>query len=440
MAVKGTYLDLAGTPSALRASVLGSFGGKAAEMATLLALATLVPRALGPHAYGRFALPLTVVTLGSLALTLGGPAVLARFVPAAPAQQRPAVARALGWRLAKGRMAQLAGAGVLVVVVAASGRTTISGRDALLVSAALALNVAATLILQVGLGLGRTVPWTLRYPLQNAVLIAGVLALHRPAGPVGGLWALVLAGGVGVAYAAVSLRAELRSVLAAPSAELPSGALRFGVLSAGGAALTQVAQRGGVVAVALLGPGAVAVGHTSLALGIALGATYAVLQAFTVSLPHLAGSRHAAAAEPALRRLAELLLAPLALGCTLAAVTIDRVVPLVFGDRFVDAADAFGPALVLVVLAPVSSLLVQAAALRLRPEAVLSMGLANLAGFAAAAVLAVPSAGAVGGTGAAAAGAALGVAVGLRLLPGAAGGRLVAATVVAAVVLAGASW
>lgn len=419
--------------------MVGSFAGKAVEMGTLLALATLVPRALGPGAYGRFAVPLTVVTLGSLALTLGGPAVLTRFVPAARPAHRLAVARALGWRLAKGRLLQLAGAGGGLAVVLASGRTSVSVGDATLVAVALSLNVAATLILQVGLGLGRTVPWSLRYPLQNLALIAGVLVLYPFAGPVGGLWALVLAGVVAVVFALATLQADLRRLVAAPPTEVPAGALRFGVLSAAGAALTQVAQRGGVLAVALVGTGATAVGHTSLALGIALGATYAVLQAFTVSLPHLAAAPDPATAEAALRRLAERLLVPLAVGCALAAVAIDRLVPLVFGDRFASAVDAFGPALVLVLLAPLSSLLVQVAALRMRPDAALSMGLANVAAFLVVAALAVPVAGAAGGAGAAAAGAASGVAAGLRILPGAAGGRLVVATLVAGVVVAAAA-
>lgn len=422
------------------ASVLGSFVGKAAETATLVALATLVPRSLGPDAYGRFALPLTVVTLGSLAVTLGGPGVMARFVPSVPAPQRPAVARALGWRLATGRFLQLAAASVVLAVVLASGRTALAVDEAVLASLALGLNVVATLVLQVGLGLGRTVPWSLRYPLQNGVLVAAVLLLHDRAGHAGSLWALVLAGAVAVAFAVGALRDELRDVVAAPAVQLPDGALRFGRLSAAGAALTQVSQRGGVLAVALLGGGAAAVGHTSLALGIALGATYAVLQAFTVSLPHLAATEDPAAAEPALRRLAALLLAPAAAGCALAAATLDRTVPLVLGEGFGPAADAFGPALVLVVLAPLASLLVQASALRVQPEATLCMGVASVLVFTLVALLAVPSAGAAGGAGAAAAGATAGVVTGLRLLPGAAGGRLVLATVASVGLVALVAW
>ena len=78
--------------SGVRVAVGLSMAGKAAELVTLLVLATVVPRVLGPSDYGRFALPLTVVTVGTLALTLGGPTTVARFVPVAPPEQR--VARA----------------------------------------------------------------------------------------------------------------------------------------------------------------------------------------------------------------------------------------------------------------------------------------------------------------------------------------------------------
>ena len=55
----------------LEASVAASLAGKAAEMMTLLLLATVVPRTLGPADYGRVPLPLTGVSPGPPALPLG---------------------------------------------------------------------------------------------------------------------------------------------------------------------------------------------------------------------------------------------------------------------------------------------------------------------------------------------------------------------------------
>ena len=52
----------------------------------------------------------------------------------------------------------------------------------------------------------------------------------------------------------------------------------------------QIVHRGGVVLVAVLAGASAEAGYTALATGLGLGVTYAVLQAFTVALPHLAGS------------------------------------------------------------------------------------------------------------------------------------------------------
>lgn len=425
------------TARGLRASVAGSMAGKAAELVTLLALATFVPRVLGPSDYGRFSVPLTIVTVGSLALTLGGPTVMARFVPAAPAHQRVALARALGLRLARGRAAQLAlvaGAGTAAMVLDpqrfAPFATTV-------VLSALALNVAATLALQVGLGLGRTGAWSARYPLQNAVLIAAVLLLHDVAGANGTIAALLVSAVVAVALGTV----VVAPVLAEPSrrVDVPAGAIRFGVLHAAGAALVQITHRGGVLAVAILAGSTVETGYAALAIGIALGVTYAVLQAFTVSLPHLGGigSDHDDG-EAVLRRLAGGLLLALVPGALVAAALVDRLLPSVFGPGYAGADGAFGPALALMVLAPLNALAVQVSALRLRPEASLASGIASAATFVVVAVVAVPAWGATGGTTAALAGAAAGAVTSIRYLPGAVGGRIAASTAmgVAAVLLA----
>lgn len=406
------------TTGSMRASVLASMAGKAAELVTLVLLATVVPRVLGPRDYGRFSVPLTIVTLASLALTLGGPTLLARYVPAAPAEQRLALARAIGLRLAKGRAAQLAGIALVAIALVLVRPDRFPALDTALVVVALALNVGATLALQVGLGLGRTGAWTLRYPLQNTVLIVAVLALGGSAGGTGGPVAILLAAGVGLAFAGAVL-----APVARPRVEpvpVPAGALRFGALQATGAALVQVTHRGGVLAAALLANSAAETGYAALATGIALGVTYAVLQAFTVSLPHLADGA-ADDPEAALRRLALGLLAAIVPAALVVAALLDDLVPLVFGDRYLGAVDAFGPAVALVVLAPVSSLAVQAAALRLRPEAAAACGATSALTFAVVALAAVPVWGAAGATTAALAGVAASTVLAARLLPRAIG-------------------
>ena len=71
------------------------WAGKIAEAVTLVLLATVVPRLLGPHDYGQFSVVLTLVAIGSVALTLGGATLLARYVPAAPPAERAPLARAM---------------------------------------------------------------------------------------------------------------------------------------------------------------------------------------------------------------------------------------------------------------------------------------------------------------------------------------------------------
>src|SRR5205809_2912895 len=89
---------------------------KAAEALTLVALATVIPRALGPADYGVFAVVLAVVGIVSMSLSLGGPLLLARFVPAAAPSERGALALALAARIARFRAAMVVAAIAAVVV------------------------------------------------------------------------------------------------------------------------------------------------------------------------------------------------------------------------------------------------------------------------------------------------------------------------------------
>jgi O-antigen/teichoic acid export membrane protein len=366
------------------------------------------------------------VTVGSLAMVLGGPATMARFVPTAPPDARQALARRLGLRLAAGRGVQvLAVAGVATVAALVDGDRFPPLATAVVV-AALGLNVLASVGLQVGLGLGRAAPWSARYPLQNAILVAAVLVLHPLAGDAGALVAILVAG----AAAAVLGCAVAWPVVATPGADvaLPAGALRFGQLQAAGAALTQLAQRGGVLAVAVLAGSDTEAGSTSLALGIALGVTYAVVQLSTVAVPHLVGDRPAGDAEAVLQRLCATTLAVLLPAGVVVAALLPRLVPAVFGRGYDGAVAAFGPAVALVVLAPVHALAVQAAVVRLRPRASLAAGGAAAAAFVACSLATIPAWGAPGGTAAALAAVAAHAAVSIRLLPGAVPTRLAAAS------------
>jgi O-antigen/teichoic acid export membrane protein len=143
------------------------------------------------------------------------------------------------------------------------------------------------------------------------------------------------------------------------------------------------------------------------------------------------------AAEPALRRLAGGLLAVVLPLAVLGVLAVDLVVPVVLGPAYVDAAAAFPPALAAVVLAPLTALTLQAAALRLHPGATLAASAAGVVAFAIAAASAVPAWGAVGAAAAMLAGTAVTAAGGVLALPGCTGWRLPAASLVGAVAVAG---
>ncbi|MDN5861431.1 MAG: hypothetical protein L0H84_22745, partial [Pseudonocardia sp.] len=361
----------------LRTPVLAGVAGKVAEAITLVLLATVVPRLLGPQDYGRFAVVLTLVAIGSVALTLGGATLLARYVPAAAPDERAPLARVMTQRLARNR-AWLLGALTVVaglLVLADPDRFPVLPTTFVLV--ALGLNVAATLALQAGLGLGHAWAWSARYPVQNGVLIGSVIVLYAAAGVTGAM-AAVLVAAVAAAVLGAVAAAPLWRRGGAPVA-FPDGASRFGLLQAAGGVFGQVAQRGGVVAVAVLAGSGLQTGYAALAVGVALAATYAVVQLFTVALPVLTERPDA---ESTLRRLAGVLLAATVLATAPAALVVDIAVPFAFGADYSGAAPAFGPALAMVVLAPVNALLVQAGALRLRPEVLLRATAVGAAVFA----------------------------------------------------------
>jgi O-antigen/teichoic acid export membrane protein len=418
----------------MRGPVLVGAVGKVAEAATLVLLATVVPRVLGPAEYGRFSVALTIVTLGSLAMTLGGSTTLSRYVPAAPPGDRAPVALALTLRLARNRAAVFAALVLAGAALAVGAPAVFPPLVVASVLLALGLSVAATLVLQADLGLGRAVGWSLRYPVQNAVLVAVVLVLHDDLGLAGGAAAILASAVAGAAVAAAG-SGPLRAG-AGQRVTPPEGAMRFGLLQAAGGALTQLVHRGGVLAVVLLTGSAVQTGFAALPIGIALAATYAVAQLFTVALPVLTAR---ADGEQALRRLAGLLLVPVAVGAVGSVVVVDALVPVVFGAAYADAAAAFVPAIAMVVLAPVNALAVQASALLLRPDAALYAGLAGAAAFVAVCLTLVPGWGAAGATTAALAGTAVTALVSLLLLPRAVGARLALCTAaaVAAVMVLG---
>src|SRR5690606_19299641 len=117
-------------------------------------------------------------------------------------------------------------------------------------------------------------------------------------------------------------------------------------------------------------------------------------------------------------------------GTVAVAALLPAIIPAAFGEEYRGALGAFGPALAMVVMAPLHSVAVQAAILRLRPAANLAGAVAGALAFVVVAVLAVPRWGATGGALGGGAAAAVGGATTVGVLPGAAGRLLPAASAV----------
>ena len=382
---------------AIRTPVAGSLIGKAAEFGALALLVTIVPRVLGPEDYGAFALALSIVLIASSSLGLGGPALMARYVPTAAPSDRPALARAMALRVAQGRFLVTFVIAVVAVVLTWIDPGRFPAFETAVVVVALVLDVTATLLLQVGLGLGMTWAWNLRWALQNTVLLAGTVLVVALAGTAAAVAGVAIASGSACVLALLVVGPVLARAPA--GAPIPPGAVRFGILQGASAVLVLVIHRGGVVAVALLGASSAETGYVALAIGIALAATYTVSQAFSSDLPGLAGlaQRDPAHAEERARRLAwtVLLVAlPLLLGITPLLV---RLVPRVFGADFDGAEESVGVALAAVPLAPLVALGAQVVSLRLRPGLRVHSSAWGAGVFAVVALAAVPSWEATGG-------------------------------------------
>lgn len=374
-----------------RRALAGSAGGKAIEALTLAGLVVLVPRALGAADYGSFAVGLAIATGVATATGVGGPALFARVLASLDGEPRRDVALALVRRVAVTRASLLAVLGASAAAGALLAPGSVTALQAGAVASAALLGAAATLVSQLGLGLERTAAWSLRYPLENAVIVAGALVLYPIAGLDGALVGIALGAAAALALSISSAWPALRG--ARHGAQLPAGALQFARMQAASGALTQVVHRGAAPACALLGVSGAATGHAAIATGAALAITYAVLQTILVALPIATRefNRDRAAAEAAVRRVAFACAAVVVPACAIVALFAEPLLAGALGDEFRPAAEPLRIALGAAALAPLWALTAQLVALRGQPGASLAGAAAGAAAFALVAATAIPA-------------------------------------------------
>lgn len=407
------------TGALIRTTIGSTLWGKALELSAQILVVALVPRVLGPADYGVFALVLTVVSVSSLSMALGGPTLLSRFIPAVSPGDRDMVARTLLVRLARWRGAFLCAMVICAITLAAVAPSTFPPVIVVWAIAALVFDVGATLAFQAALALQRTTAWSFRFGVQNASTLAAALVGYGIAGVEGAVAGLAVASGVVFAWGAFLVGGPL--VRARTGASLPTGAVRFGAVQAVGNLFEQLTHRGAVVAVAILAGSSVETGFTALAVGVAMAGTYLIWQLFTVQLPGLVAAMRdepdASLAERSLRPLAAVSLGgAFALGVA-GVCLVPLVTPVVLGERFEDAVPAIATALAALPLAPFTAIATQVAALRLRPGLRACATGAGFSAFAVTAALAVPQWEATGGAVALLAGSSVSVLVSRLMFP-----------------------
>jgi O-antigen/teichoic acid export membrane protein len=365
-------------------------------MLLVVALAAL----LGPSDYGRFALVFTLVAVLSSSVSVGGPTLASRLLPGTAQEHRVATARRLTRRLGRWRALEAASLIVVILILAALDPADFPPILCGLGSLALLLDLAATLLFQIGLGLGRVAMFSFRFPVQNGLVVAGVLALYPVFGVPGAVAAIA-------ASAAAVLLWGMRTVgrtLMEPAAgageppEISPAIWRFGLHQGIGGVLVTVVYRGGIIATALLAGSSRQQGFAALAIGVGVAATYVVSQAFTVSLPRLVelSQRAADAAEDEAARFtwrAVVLTGFLAIG---AAFAVKPGVPFALGSGFRGSESALYVGIALVPLAAPAALVAQVAALRLSSRRLLVGRALGAVVFVAVSVAAIPRHGALG--------------------------------------------
>jgi O-antigen/teichoic acid export membrane protein len=367
--------------------------GKALEFITQVLLVTIVPRLLGPAEFGRMTVALTVVTLSGVAISLGAPSAFSRFVPAESESRQAGLARAMTAQLLPIRAVQLAIAALMGVVLVYVG-PRFAALDVGLVFIAISAEVGAVLAAQIALGLGATWIWSFRISARNVAMLLLVPILAPLSGGV--ISSVALASLAGLVFAATQVLPLVRH--AERGIEVPAGTLQFGRIFGLGMLLSQVTWRGPVLAASLLGLAADDVGFAGLASSIGMAAIFAVRELFTVSLPEFVTSWNNDQLETdrRLRQLAGRVQWALAACAVIGVVTLERLLPLVVGERFAPAVPPMIPVLAMLPLLPLPAMGVQGASLRLRPGLSVAIDAWSLVAFAAAALVLVPQWGAIG--------------------------------------------
>ena len=344
-----------------------TLAAKGAELATQALLLLLAPRALGPVAYGEFAVAFGAVSLAALGLGMGAPLAAIRYVPGAPPEERLALARALGRRVLATRALALA---VLTVLAIAGIELLGSGAPwAVVVAAALAawFSVGSGIASELALALNRTRIWNARFPLENGLVVVGALVGHAALGSHGAIVGIACAAGATFLVLAPRVLSDLRRVPA--EGPVPAGLASYARLQTTTVLLFIMIVRGGPLTVIPLGHSSTQAGYAAIATGLAAAGSGVVMSLFNALLPRLSNAARtsvAGALEEA-RRAARLALSGAIAFSILAAALARPALDLTLGHGFAGARAAVVLALAAIPLGAVMGIASLQGSLRLRP-------------------------------------------------------------------------
>jgi O-antigen/teichoic acid export membrane protein len=367
-----------------------TLAAKWAELVTQALLLLLVPRALGPPAYGEFAVAFGVVSLLSLGLGLGAPLAAIRYVPAVHPSERVARARSMARDVAAGRARLLA---VLTVAAVALAPTLLDVPVVVVVAvcAAAWCSVGSSIASELALALRRTRVWNARFPLENSLIVAAAVGGHAALGTRGAIVGMAIASAMTFALLFGGILGELRRAPA--GGPLPPEAAMYARLQTLTVVLNTLVTRAGPLAMPLAGASSTETAFAAIATGVGAAGAGTVMSLLAVQLPRLAHEAREvpAHAEEEAQRSGRGALVVAVSAALPAALLTGPAIDLALGSEFAGARSSLALALAAVPLAAVPGLAGLIASLRIRPGRLTAVWAAGAATFAAVAAATIPA-------------------------------------------------
>ena len=367
-----------------------TLAAKWVELVTQALLVLLVPRVLGPAAYGEFAVAFAAVSVLSLGLGLGAPLAAVRFVPAAGPEERLARARAVAAGVARSR-ARILGVLTAAALVLAPALLDVP----LAVTAAVCLaawcSVGSSVASELSLALGRPRLWNLRFPLENGLVVAAAPAGYAVGGAHGAIVGLLLATAATFAVLFAGVARELRE--APGGVPLPAGAASFARFQTVTVILGTLIKRGGPLVMPLAGASSTQTGFAAIATGLGTAGASTMMSLLLVQLPSLVARGRDGATrteDEAAHSARTALVVALAAGLP-AALLAGPAIDLFLGAEFAGAHSAVVLALPCLPLGAALGLASVIASLRLRPGTLTSSWAVGGIVFAALAAATIPA-------------------------------------------------